>query len=70
MPQHLNGQEYDNLRDLIANANNTIRCVQCGKLLAKSYNGMISIKRKDTDLVVLATELKIRCPVCEVVNVI
>ncbi len=68
MPKHVNPEEYNTLRDTILEANNCIRCVECGKLLAKKDNGMISVKKRGVDLVVLATEMKIVCYICQTVN--
>jgi phage FluMu protein Com len=63
-----NEKEYEELRDNIINTNNLVRCNRCGKLLAKVSDDMISVKRKDVDLVMKAAEAKIRCPVCSTVN--
>ena len=68
MPDRVNPQEYNILRDSVLEINNCIRCVQCGKLLAKKANGMISVKKRGVDLVVLATEMKIVCYNCLTVN--
>lgn len=63
-----NEKEFETLRDEIISNNNLIRCDRCGKLLAKSFNDMISVKRKDVDLVVKAADAKIKCPVCQTCN--
>ncbi len=63
-----NEKEFEALRDEIVSNNNLIRCNRCGKLLAKSHNDMISVKRKDVDLVVKASDAKIKCPVCQTCN--
>lgn len=68
MPRHVNPEEYNTIRDAVLDINDCVRCVECGKLLAKKGNGMISVKRRGVDLVVLATEMKIKCFVCETVN--
>jgi len=61
-------QEFETLRNEIVSTNNLIRCSKCGKLLAKLANDMMSVKRKDVDLVVKASEAKIKCPVCNTCN--
>lgn len=63
-----NDKEFEALRDEIVSNNNLIRCGRCGKLLAKSYNDMISVKRKDVDIVAKVTDIKIKCPVCQTTN--
>ena len=63
-----NEQEFEALRDEIVSSNNLVRCTKCGKLLAKTSNGMISVKRKDVDLVARASEVRIKCPVCSTTN--
>lgn len=63
-----NEKEFEALRDEIVNNNNLIRCNRCGKLLAKSHNGMISVKRKDVDFIAKVADVKIKCPVCQTAN--
>lgn len=61
-------KEFEALRDEIVNTNNLVRCTKCGKLLAKLSNDLISVKRKDVDLVMKVSEAKIKCPVCSTCN--
>lgn len=61
-------REFEALRDEIVNTNNLVRCMKCGKLLAKLANDMISVKRKDVDLVMKVSEATIKCPVCNTCN--
>jgi phage FluMu protein Com len=61
-------KEFEALRDEIVNTNNLIRCAKCGKLLAKQSNDMISVKRKDIDIVAKVADIKIKCPVCGTCN--
>jgi phage FluMu protein Com len=61
-------KDYEALRDEIVSSNNLIRCNRCGKLLAKSFNDMISIKRKDVDIVARTADVKIKCPICQTCN--
>ena len=63
-----NEQEFEALRDEIVSSNNLVRCTKCGKLLAKTSNGMISVKRKDVDFIAKVAEVKIKCPVCSTTN--
>jgi phage FluMu protein Com len=63
-----NEQEFEALRDEIVSNNNLVRCTKCGKLLAKTANGMISVKRKDVDFIAKVAEVKIKCPVCATTN--
>jgi len=63
-----NDKEFEALREEIVQANQLIRCVKCGKLLAKVDAGRISVKRKDIDLVAKVEELHIKCPVCATPN--
>ena len=59
---------FEALRNEIVNTNNLIRCTKCGKLLAKMNNDMISVKRKDIDLVAKVAEVSLRCPICSTCN--
>lgn len=61
-------KEFDALRDSIVSNNNLARCTKCGKLLAKLSNDMISVKRKDIDLIAKVADVKIKCPVCGTCN--
>lgn len=61
-------KEFEALRDEIVSTNNLVRCNRCGKLLAKVSNDMISVKRKDVDIIAKATDVKIKCPVCSTTN--
>lgn len=61
-------KEFEALRDEIVSTNNLVRCTKCGKLLAKLANDLISVKRKDVDLVMKVSEAKIKCPVCNTCN--
>lgn len=61
-------KEFEALREEIVSTNNLIRCTRCGKLLAKLANDLISVKRKDVDLVMKVSEAKIKCPVCNTCN--
>lgn len=61
-------KEFEALRDEIVQANQLVRCIKCGKLLAKVGDGRVSVKRKDVDLLVKTTEAKIKCPVCSTCN--
>ena len=63
-----NEQEFEALRNEIVSTNNLVRCLKCGKLLAKMNNDMISVKRKDIDFIAKAAEVKIKCPVCATTN--
>lgn len=61
-------KEFETLRDEISNSNNLARCTKCGKLLAKLSNDMISVKRKDVDIIAKVADVKIKCPVCGTCN--
>lgn len=61
-------KEFDALRDEIVSSNNLARCTKCGKLLAKLSNNMISVKRKDVDIIAKVADVKIKCPVCGTCN--
>ena len=63
-----NDKEFEALREEIVQANQLVRCIKCGKLLAKMDGGNISVKRKDIDLVAKIEELHIKCPVCATAN--
>ena len=61
-------KEYEALREEIVSVNNLVRCTRCGKLLAKMSNDMVNVKRKDIDIIVRASDVKIKCPVCQTPN--
>ena len=56
------------LTDKIVKENNLARCARCGKLLAKLDADMLSVKRKDVDIIAKVAEVKIKCPVCHTPN--
>jgi len=65
----VNEQEFEQLKEKIISENALVRCHKCGKLLAKANeNGLVSIKRKDMDIIARTTELSIKCPVCSATN--
>ncbi len=61
-------KDFEALRDEIINTNNLIRCSKCGKLLAKQSNDMISVKRKDVDIIAKVADIRIKCPICGTCN--
>lgn len=61
-------QEFEQLKEKIVAGNKLVRCQRCGKLLAKVDNDLVSVKRKDIDLVAQVNNLSIKCPVCATVN--
>ena len=63
-----NEKDFEALRDEIISTNNLIRCSKCGKLLAKQSADMVSIKRKDIDVIAKVADIKIKCPVCGACN--
>lgn len=63
-----NETEFERLKEQIVTSNNLARCNRCGKLLAKVDSNMVSVKRKDIDLVAEVKTLTIKCPVCQTVN--
>jgi len=63
-----NEKEFEQLKEQIVSSNNLARCVKCGKLLAKIDHDLISVKRKDIDMVAKVSSLEIKCPVCKTCN--
>lgn len=64
-----NPSDFEHLKEDIARENQLVRCIRCGKLLAKTTNdSMVSIKRKDIDIVAQVSSLTIACPVCKEIN--
>lgn len=62
-------EDFEALKERIIKENHLVRCIRCGKLLAKTTDdSMISIKRKDVDLVAQVSSLTISCPVCKETN--
>lgn len=62
-------KEFNAIKDKIIKTNNLVRCARCGKLLAKLDNdNMISVKRKDVDIIAQAENIQIKCPVCSTPN--
>lgn len=61
-------KEFEDLKEKIVKVNNLARCVRCGKLLAKISDGMISVKRKDVDIIARSNDITIKCPVCNTPN--
>jgi phage FluMu protein Com len=62
-------EDFELLKEKIIKENQLVRCIRCGKLLCKTTDdSMISIKRKDVDLVAKVSKLTIACPVCREVN--
>ena len=62
-------EDFEALKDRIVKENRLVRCVRCGKLLCKSTDDdLISVKRKDVDLVARVSSLTITCPICKEVN--
>jgi len=61
-------KEFEDLKKQIINTNSLARCVKCGKLLAKLDSDLVSIKRKDVDIVAQVQNMKIKCPVCQTTN--
>jgi len=63
-----NEQDFENIKNKIIKHNGLARCIKCGKLLAKVDNDMVSVKRKDVDIVARASDIQIKCPVCQTTN--
>ena len=63
-----NEREFEKLKEQIITSNNLARCVRCGKLLAKIDSNMVSVKRKDIDLVAQVNALSMKCPICGTAN--
>lgn len=64
-----NSADFELLKERIVKENQLVRCIRCGKLLAKtSSDSMVNIKRKDMDIVAKVSSLTISCPVCKEVN--
>jgi len=63
-----NEGDFEKLKEQIITTNNLIRCSKCGKLLAKVDSDLVSIKRKDVDLIAKVNALTIKCPVCSTCN--
>jgi phage FluMu protein Com len=61
-------KEFENIKDKIVKENNLARCARCGKLLAKLDADMLSVKRKDVDIIAKIADVKIKCPVCHTPN--
>jgi len=63
-----NEQEFEQLKNKIISNNNLIRCNKCGKLLAKSDSNLVSLKRKDIDIIANVNSISIKCPICSTCN--
>jgi phage FluMu protein Com len=61
-------KDFEHLKEQIVSSNKLARCNKCGKLLAKMDNDLVSVKRKDIDLIAKVQNLEIKCPVCNTTN--
>ena len=61
-------KDFETLKKKIIDTNRLARCTKCGKLLAKIDSDLVSVKRKDVDIVAKVQSMQIRCPVCQTCN--
>lgn len=64
--------EFEDMRKKIADENNLIRCTNCNKLLSKrGSDKSLDVQHKHLQLLIeSAAKVKIKCPACEMINVI
>ncbi len=65
-----NEEDFEALKEQIIKTNSLARCAKCGKLLAKIGSDMVSVKRKDVDIVAKVESMQIKCPVCQTCNIV
>ena len=65
-----NEEEFNQLKERVAKANDLVRCLSCGKLLAKRSGEVVDIKRKDLNVIAQKGTIMVDCPVCRTKNII
>ena len=63
-----NEKEFEQMKEKVAHTNDLVRCISCGKLIAKKSGDVVDIKRKDLNVVAEKGKVIVACPVCNTKN--